>query len=172
MLWLQTPAWGRRLAALALAGIAVFVEFSPSSSADHPFLTSDVVAGDEIGDWNTDMRQVPEGVFGEVSLPAVAGQPINAGEPLLASMLGGAEDLVPPGWLVLEIELPPSATRGSSAKLVLVNTGDIFDAVVVSVSGESALGATRGEVAVEDRAAGAVAGAVARGDALALIETR
>ena len=164
MLWLQSPAWGRRLAAVTIVLIALFVEFRPTPLTEHPFLTTAVSAGEEIGDWNTEMREVPVGLFEEIEPSGTAVQPIAEGEPLLTSMLTPAGDPVPDGWWTIEIELPDGTGAGTSAQLVLLGSGDVVDAVVVSEPVDDSFGSNFGSVAVAPESAVATAVAAANGE--------
>jgi len=164
VLWLQSPAWGRRLAAVAIVLIALFVEFRPTPLTEHPFLTTAVSAGEEIGDWNTEMRKVPVGLLEEVEPVGTAAKPIAEGEPLLTSMLTVTGDPVPDGWWTIEIELPDGTSAGTNAQLVLLDSGDVVDAVVVAEPVDDSLGSNLGSVAVAPEAAVATAVAAANGE--------
>lgn len=164
MLWLQSPAWGRRIAAAAIVLVALFVEFRPTPLTEHPFLTAEVAAGEEIGDWNTEMREVPVGLLEEIVPSGAALRPIAEGEPLLQSMLAMAGDPVPDGWWTIEIELPDGTSAGTSAQLVLLDSGDVVDAVVVSEPVDDTFGSSLGSVAVAPESAVATAVAAANGE--------
>ena len=63
MLWLQTPQWGRWLIASLLVTLALWIELRPEPTVDHPFAIIQILAGDEIGVANTEMRPVPRGLL-------------------------------------------------------------------------------------------------------------
>ena len=90
MLWLQTPPWGRWIAAGLVVLGAVWVELRPDPSVEHPFATEAIVAGTEIGDWNTKPQRVPAGMLEPVTVGGVALTDIAPGDPILASSIGDA----------------------------------------------------------------------------------
>jgi len=169
VLWLQTPPWGRWIAAGLITAGALWVEVGPEPAVEHPFATEAIAAGDEIGDWNSRLRSVPAGMLTPVSLDGVALTDIASGEPILASSVGERDESVPDGWWAMEIALPATARAGTGAQLVLLDTGSLVPAVVVAEVAHDPLGSGLGSVAVSADHAADVAAAVANGRVAVMI---
>jgi len=172
VLWLQSPSWGRRVAATAIVLVALFVEFRPTPLTEHPFLTAEVATGEEIGEWNTELRSVPVGLFPEIDPSGNAARPIAEGEPLLESMLSTAAEPVPDGWWTVEMELPDGTASGTRAQLVLLDSGTVVDAVVVGEPVDDSFGSNLGSVAVAPESAVATAVAAASGEIAVMISAQ
>ena len=172
VLWLQTPPWGRWIAAGLIAVGALWVEIGPQPSVDHPFATDEIAAGEEIGDWNSRLRSVPAEMLEPVSLKGVALIDIASGEPILASSVGDRDENVPDGWWTVEIALSATARPGDKAQMVLLDTGSVVPAVVVAGVADDPLGSGLGSVAVSGEHAADVAAAAANGRVAVMIATR
>jgi hypothetical protein len=70
---------------------------------------------------------------------------------------------------VIEVTLPRSAVTGDLARLVLLDTGDVVDGVVVIPALDDPLGSGRGMVAVEPGPAAEAARAAAEGRVAVMI---
>lgn len=171
MLWLQTPPWGRWIASGLIVLGALWVELRPQPSVEHPFATEDIAAGAEIGDWNSRLRSVAAGVLEPVILDGVALNDIASGEPILASSVGNRDEKVPDGWWTVDIALPRSAGPGDRAQIVLLDTGSVVQAVVVTAVSADPLGSGLGSVAVSGEHAAEVAAATANGRVAVMIGT-
>jgi hypothetical protein len=172
MLWLQTPPWGRWIAAGLIVSGALWVEFRPEPSVEHPFATEQIAAGAEIGDWNSRPRRVPAGLLEPVSPVGVALTDIAVGEPILASSVGDRDEKVPDGWWTIDIALPGTARPGEKAQMVLIDTGLVVPAVVVRGVSNDPLGSGLGSVAVSGEHAAEVAAAAVNGRVAVMIATR
>ena len=170
MLWLQTPEWGRRLAAITILVVALLIEFRPDATTEHPFLTDEASAGTEIGSWNTEMRRVPAGLFDPVRLPASATRPLHAGEPVLATAIGSGPQ-IPDGWWNIETDLPSTAALGARVRVLVGDTGRWVEGFVSAAESEDDFGGEPGMVAVSPEDAFEVAGAAAAGSLFVMIET-
>ena len=173
MLWLQTPPWGRWIAAGLIVLGALWVELRPQSSVEHPFATEDIAAGAEIGDWNSR----PQRVHAELLEPVILGgvvalTEIAAGEPILASSVGDREEKIPDGWWTIEMALPGGAAPGDRAQVVLLDTGSVVPAVVVTGGTDDPLGSGVGSVAVSGEHAAEVAAATVNGRVAVMIASR
>ena len=171
MLWLQTPPWGRWITAALIVAVATWVELRPDPSVAHPFATVDIVAGEEVGDWNSELREVPAGLMGEVIVDGVALVDIPDREPILASHLGPSGAGIPSGWWQFDTTIPQGADRGDEARVVLLDTSQAIEAVVASVESEDPLGSGMGSVAVAPEHAAEVAAAAAAGRVAVMIAT-
>lgn len=171
MIWLQTPPWGRWIAAGLIVLGALWVEFRPDPSVDHPFATEQIVAGTEIGDWNTRPQRVPAGLLEPVIVEGVALTDIAPGEPILASAVGDLGETVPEGWWSIEIALPAGAAPGNKAEVVLLDSGATVPAVVVTGTTDDPLGSGLGSVAVSGDRAAEVAAGVVNGRVAVMIST-
>jgi hypothetical protein len=144
----------------------------PRPSVEHPFATTEIAAGEEIGDWNSRERSVPAGMLEPVTLTGVALTDIASGEPILASSVGDRDANVPDGWWTVEIALPATARPGDRAQMVLLDSGSVVPAVVVGGVAEDPLGSSLGSVAVSGEHAADVAAAAANGRVAVMIATR
>ena len=172
MLWLQTPPWGRWIAAGLIVLGALWVELRPQASVEHPFATEDIAAGAEIGDWNSRLQRVPAEMLEPVTLAGVALTDIAAGEPILASTVGAREEKIPNGWWTIEIALPGGAAPGDRAQVVLLDTGSVVPAVVATGVSDDPLGSGVGSVAVSGENAAEVAAATVNGRVAVMIAAR
>jgi len=171
MLWLQTPAWGRWAAALALLAAASWVELRPDSLVDHPFAAVPIAAGDEINEASTEMRRVPAGLLDPVSLGATAVRSVDEGSPVLNEDAGSQGSLVPEGWWVVTAEIPPWALVGDRVRLVMLGSGAVAEGVVASRPSDDPLGPGAGGVAVSPESADEAAAAAADGRLAILVST-
>lgn len=172
MLWLQTPPWGRWIAAGLIVTGALWVELRPDPSVEHPFATEEIIAGVEIGDWNTRPQRIPAGVLEPVTLSGVALTDIAPGDPILASSVGDRDEEVPDGWWAIEIALPSSAGPGDRAEMVLLDTGSVVPAIVVAGVVDDPLASGLGSVAVSGEHAAEVAAAAVNGRVAVMIAAR
>jgi hypothetical protein len=154
-----------------LASFALYVEVRPDPSVDLPFAAIDIAPGAILDETNSEMRPVPVGLFEAAELGEVARRPIAAGDPVLASAVGDAEPVVPPGWWVVAATVPMGATPGDSVRLVLLDTGDQVDGVVAHPGSDDPFAAADGGVAVPPERAAGVAMAAAGGRLAVLLTT-
>lgn len=169
---MQTPPWGRWIAAGLIVLGALWIELRPQASVEHPFATEEIAAGAEIGDWNSRLQRVPAGMLEPVTLAGVALTDIAVGEPILASTIGDREEKTPDGWWTIEIALPGGAAPGDGAQVVLLDTGSVVPAVVVTGVTDDPLGSGLGSVAVSGEHAAEVAAATVNGRVAVMIATR
>jgi hypothetical protein len=169
VIWLQSPPWARWAVALLIASGALWVEFRPEPTTTHPFATVDITAGMVVDESNTEVRLVPLGTFAPVELEQVAIDSILSGDPVLASSIGESGQAIPSGWWSLEMPLPRGASRGDSARIVLLDTEVVASGVVVEDPDEDPLGSGLGLVAVESGLAAEVARAAGEGRAVVMI---
>jgi len=171
VLWLQTPPWGRWIAAGLIVIGALWVELRPDPSVEHPFATEEILAGAEIGEWNTRAQQVPAGLLEPVNVEGVALTDIAPGEPILTSSVGERAEKVPDGWWAIEVALPAGAAPGDKAEMVLLDSGSTVPAVVVTGATDDPLGSGLGSVAVSEEHAAEVAAGVVNGRVAVMIAT-
>jgi hypothetical protein len=155
MIWLGTPPWGRRLLAATIAILALWIELRPQTTVEHPFATEMISRGTVIGPGNTESRVVPEGLLTPVEMGSVATREIADGSPVLDTDLGGG--VVPIDWWTVSLEVPPTATAGDMVRVVILDTGDVTDGVVVSGPDADPFGSGIGSVALPGEEAAAVA---------------
>ena len=171
VIWLQTPPWARWIAALLIAGLAVWIEVRPDPSMPHPFAIEDIPAGAVIDESNTEQRRVPVGTFEAVEIGGVAVESIGFDEPVLASDLGDPNGRVPEGWWMVEVALPSTARTGAAARLVMLDSGAAADGIVVSPAIDDPMGSGLGMIAVESEQAADVARAAKDGRLAVMIAT-
>jgi hypothetical protein len=152
--------------------LAIWVEVRPDPTVDHPFAVADIAPGIVVDETNTEKRPVPVGTFDSVELGHTARVLIPAGDPILTTNTGEGNEAVPPGWWVIEVSLPRSAVAGDPARLVLLDTGEVVDGVVVIPALDDPLGSGRGMVAVEPEPAAEAARAAAEGRVAVMIGSR
>lgn len=171
MIWLQTPPWGRWLVAILIAATAVWVEFRPDSSVDRLFATTEIATGETLDTANTELRPVPAGLFEDGSVGSSAVHHIGAGDPILDSSVTETGDEVPAAWWVVELALPADARRGQTARVVLLDSGDVVEAIVTSAISDDSFGTGMGSVAVGPGRAAEVAAAAASGRVAVMIKS-
>lgn len=169
MIWLQTPPWGRWAIAALIAAVSLWIEFRPDTMGPHPFAMSEISAGTAVEESNTEMRMVPVGTFAAVELGEVARLTIKAGDPVLASQLGEEGEAAPQGWWSLEMPLPVGSRPGDAARIVLLDSDVVAEAVVIEDPDQDPLGSGTGLVAVEAERAADVARAAGEGRAVVMI---
>jgi hypothetical protein len=169
VIWLQTPPWGRWAIAVLIAAVALWIEFRPDTLGPHPFAMTEISAGTTVDENNTEMRMVPIGTFAAVELGEVARLTIQAGDPVLASQLGEEGEVSPEGWWSLEMPLPLGSHPGDAARIVLLDSDVVAQAVVIEDPDQDPLGSGTGLVAVESERAADVARAAGEGRAVVMI---
>jgi hypothetical protein len=169
VIWLQTPPWGRWAVAVCIAVVSLWIEFRPEEMVPHPFTVDQITAGTTVDETNTETRMVPVGTFTEVELGQVARSTLPAGDPVLASQLGEENEMAPEGWWSLEMPLPIGAKRGDAARIVLLDSDVVAEAMVIEDADEDPLGSGTGLVAVESALAPDVARAAGEGRAVVMI---
>ena len=157
--------------AILIAATAVWVEFRPDPSVDRLFATAEIAAGETIGAANTETRQVAAGLFEDGETGSEAIHHIAAGEPILETSVSESGEEVPSDWWIVELELPVDARRGQTARVVVLDTGAIVDAVVVASSSDDPFGTGMGSVAVAPANAAEVAAAAANGRTAVMIRS-
>ena len=169
MIWLQTPPWGRWAVAALIAAVSLWIEFRPDEMTEHPFALDEIAAGTTVDGTNTETRMVPVGMFTAVELGQVARITIPAGDPVLFSHLGDQGTAAPRGWWSLEMPLPLGSRPGDTALIVLLDSDQVADAVVIEDPDDDPLGAGTGLVAVEGGKAPDVARAAGEGRAVVMV---
>lgn len=171
MLWLQTPPWGRWLAAALILAVALVAEFRPDDMVDHPFATETIRSGEEVTELNTEMRSVPRGLMTPPAPGEVANRHIPEGSPVTAADTGPPQRLVPPGWWIVEMDVPRSAAVGDTVSIILIDGGQVVSGVVAVTSSPDTFDPFPGGVAVDAGSAAEVAVAAAGGRAAVLVST-
>ncbi|MCI0678200.1 MAG: SAF domain-containing protein [Actinobacteria bacterium] len=169
MLWLQTPPWGRRLAAMAIVVVAIWIELGPRPVVEHPFATTHIPRGTAVSSENTEIRSVPQGLLTPVALGSVARRDIAEGDPVLTTDLG--EHSLPEDWWTVSIELPVAARAGDTVRIVMLDTRQVFEGIVVSSGDSDTLNAGLGAVALPGDDAALVAPASQEGRVAVLVST-
>lgn len=170
MIWLQTPPWGRWLLAIVIAAAAVWVEFRPDPSVDRLFATAEIAAGETLDPDNTQTRRIAAGVFEDGAVGSSAIHHIAAGEPVLESSVTDTGEEVPSDWWIVELALPANARRGQTARVVLLDSGSVIEAVIAAAPSDDPFGTGMGSVAVGPEEAAEVAAAAANGRVAVMIK--
>jgi hypothetical protein len=127
------PPYLRRVTALLVFVAALAVELRPTTTARLPVATVDLPSGTEVSESDVAWLEVAEELGDSVTLPAVLARDVAAGTPITRSDIDGSPVGVPTGWLTIELEVPPSATRGAGVVAVLpseVQDGPVAGLVV------------------------------------------
>lgn len=169
MIWLQTPPWGRWALSALLVVFAVWLEFRPTTSVDHPFAIQAISAGEAVTQSNTEMLAIRQGLFEPVSLDSIVTSRVEAGNPVLASDVEPISSAVPPDWWIVAADVPYGSVRGERARVVLLDSGRVVEAVIAAETSDDPFTNTAGSVAVPADSASDVAIAVADGRAVVLI---
>lgn len=162
MLWLQSPPWIRWFLAALIAAGALWVEFRPSPTVEYLFATESIASGETLEGHNTTSRRGPAGLLSTARPGDVAATDINNGDPILQSSVGSASS-IPGEWWWIELELPAGARAGNAARLVLIDSGVVVDAVIARAPTEDSFGGVLGSVAVSPDVASDVAVAATAG---------
>ena len=171
MLWLQTPPWGRWLAAGLIVTLALWIELRPDPLVDHPFAVISIYPGAIVDETNTELRRVPAGLFDQVELGIAASRDVAAGAPILQADVAEDGSIVPSGWWVVSTDVPASAVLGDRVRLVLLESGTTVQGVVTLASIDDTFGSLTGGVAVPGEVAAKVATAAANGRLAVLLST-
>lgn len=164
MLWLARPPYLRWAVAVLLVMLAAWSELSPPPTTTLTFLAVDVAAGTLLDESLVVRRRNPETEIDTVDPVGVAAVDLEAGDPLLDSMV--TEVMVPAGWNVIEAPVPDHSVPGAPATGVILVDGSApieFPAVVVGSSGSDPFGGADGRLAVSPEWTAAAAAAAAEG---------
>lgn len=172
MLWLQNPPWARWAIALLITFVAVWAEFRPDQSRDHPFATERIAAGEALGPHNTESRSVPANLLTPVADGGFATRAFDPGEPITDGGVSTRPIAAPEGWWSVEVDLPAGADLGGEAQLVLLDGGLVVPGRVTAIAGDDPLSTGAGSVAIPPGMTAAVASAVASGRVVVLVKTR
>lgn len=171
MLWLQPIPWARWAAATVIAAVALWVELAPDPLTQHPFAIDDISRGEELTTANVELREVPSGLLAPPGPGSVATRDVPAGTALGPGDTSEPDEIVPPQWWVVAVELPPDAHRGDRVRVVLLDDGTTVDGVVTSTETEDPFATESGAVAVPPELAAGVARATAEGRTVVLVGT-
>lgn len=162
MLWLERPPILRWTAASLLVMAAAWSELAPPPTAESVFMAEDVAAGTPLEERHVERRPVPTGLFPTVEPHGLAATHLQAGDPLVGSMI--TEVAVPTGWVTLEASVPSHASPGARATAVVVDGGTApieFPALVVGQGASDPFGEGGGTIAVPGEWVGPAAAAAA-----------
>lgn len=170
MLWLQNPPWARWFIAIVITVFAIWTEFRPEPSVEHPFAIELIEAGDEIGPKNTEIRMVPFDLLEPVSTTGFATRAYEPGEPITAAGLADEPITAPEGWWALEIDLPAGVAAGADIQVVLLDTGVLVPGRVTGKPNPDPLSNGAGSVALPPEWAATVASAALSGRIAVLVK--
>ncbi|MBU1865463.1 MAG: hypothetical protein KKE89_03530 [Actinobacteria bacterium] len=132
MYWLQRPPYLRWAAAALLVIGAAMWDLRPEPTTLHPYLITDVSAGDPIEDGDIEWRRVPAGLIAAPDLSApIAATDLNSGQPLCDAMLRKPA-VVPPGWWSVPVTVGSHAGAGDEVLLVVVDPPTTVVGIVVT----------------------------------------
>lgn len=171
MIWLERPPWAKWFAVTAFSLLALWLEIMPEPVTDHPFATTDIEVGEEIGPHNTELRPIPEGLLKPPETGALALVAVPSGTPVLSSQTGDEREALPSGWWIVTMDVPPNAVAGDRVKVVLLDNGELIDGVVSSTGLSDGLEVSLGAVAVRPEVTPRVAAAASNGRVSVLVST-
>ncbi len=171
MIWLDRPPWSKWVAVAAFSLFALWMEVKPEPVVDHPFATTDIEAGEQLGTHNTELRPLPKGLLEAPEAGAHALAAIPAGAPVLAAHTGDESSVMPRGWLIVSMDVPQGALTGDRVKIALLDDGDLIDGVISSTGDSDGLTSSLGGVAVPSDLAPRVALAAIAGRVSVLVAT-
>jgi len=169
--WLQRPPYLRWAAAALLVVGAAAWDLNEGPTSLHPYLITDVAAGDAVTDADVAWREVPAGMVQAPDLTRpVAAVDLQAGDPLLDAVLSGPVT-VPDGWWAIPVAVGANAGPGDEVLLVVTDPPTTVSGIVVTAQrGDPySLDFRPASVAVPAEAAALVAAASARGVLVAAV---
>lgn len=119
MLWLERPPYWRWALVGLLAVVSLWLELRPDDSVDHPFLARDVAVGEPV-EGALVWRSLPEGALETATAAGFAARPLTAGQPLVRGDVVPDPVAAPPGWWIVEVEVPSEAAAGGRVQLVVL----------------------------------------------------
>lgn len=136
MYWLRRPPYLRWVAAalLLVAGLAMELREAPSER--YPFAAETIPPGGSI-ESSIDWRQIPIGLLPrwDAQVAGIAAMEIAVGDPILPS--ASVSFSVPADWWSVAIPLPTPAPPGSPIRLVLDDSGQVAEGVLIEAGIES-----------------------------------
>lgn len=141
MLWFTPRSYLRWIGAVAIVGFSWWIQMMPTPTTLHPFAKADIEAGAEVYEGLFEFRQVPAGVLPPATPQGILTAAMNAGDPLLPSLVTGSRVAVPDGWWAVELESPPGLFPGQQVMLVageqhLGSPGQAIGGVVIRPGGD------------------------------------
>jgi hypothetical protein len=160
--WLARPSYWRWAAAILVVGASLYFELRPTPSVDHPFAGADLAAGSDIKLATIDWRPVPIGVIPETVLDGFLLVDVEAGQPLVPSMLDAAPP-IPAGWWGVSVPVPEGSRPGSEVRLVvdIRGTPRVVPGLLIRIFAEATIEGSTALVAIPETEAGSVAAALA-----------
>lgn len=119
MLWIARPPYIRWTLIGLLVLVSLWLEIRPSSTVSHPFLTRDLIRGETVED-ALEWRDIAPDVLEPVPGAGFANRRLTAGQPLLPGDTTDVAMTVPPGWWLVEVDVPAEAAAGSEVQLVIL----------------------------------------------------
>ena len=118
MLWFTPRGYLRWAGAVAIVGLSWWIQMMPAPTTLHPFAKNDIEAGADVFADLFEFRQIPAGVLPPAAPQGTLTAAMNAGDPLLPSLVTGSRVAVPAGWWAVELESPPGLLPGQQVMLV------------------------------------------------------
>ena len=164
MYWLARPSYWRWAAATLIIATSLYFELRPTPTVEHPFAAADIAAGADVTTAHVEWRSIPVGVLPSTTLEGYLLVDLEAGEPILRSLLGTAPT-IPNGWWGLSVPVPTGSVAGSEVRLVVDVRGSprVVPGLLIRTFEETTIEGTIALVAIPEGEAGAVAAALADG---------
>ena len=99
--------------------VSLWLELRPSPTVSHPFLSRDLARGESIEE-ALEWREISPGVLEPVPGTGFADRRLVGGHPLLPGDTTDVSIGVPPGWWLVDVDVPAEATAGTHVQLVIL----------------------------------------------------
>ena len=168
---MSRPPYLRWFAAIAVLVGGFIVELAPQTSVPVPIALTDFEPGTTISDGDVGWADGSSDIFEGISLPAVAGRTILAGQPIMQADVAASEHRAPEDWWQITLAVPPDTKTGTPI-LAVVTSNDrpaAHRGVVVSHTFDDGFGDTSALVAFPPNEAVEVAAAVSENRITVLI---
>ena len=119
MLWISRPPYVRWTLIGLVVLTSLWLELRPSPTVSHPFLSRDLERGQPVED-AVEWRDIAPGVLEPVPGTGFADRRLSEGQPLLPGDTTDVSIEVPPGWWLVDVNVPSEATAGTRVQLVIL----------------------------------------------------
>lgn len=151
---MSKPNYLRKVAALLVLAAAFWQELAPTPQVGHPFSRTALDAGQVIDASHFETRAIASGILPTVKPDGVLLAPMQAGDPLVPSLLGAAP-AVPEGWWGIDVPVPSGVGAGTEVRLVAESSDGptVVPGVVIRVLEDDSFEGSTALIAVPEESA-------------------